>query len=166
MKRRSTLLLAKLSTIALGALLLAGPAASHDDLDAFWWAPDPIEGLWNVKVTIEDCRGNPLPMPPPFDALALFARGGTFHDTNATNPAMRSSAFGEWKRVKPRTYEFAFKVFRFNAGTPLGSQIVRHTVVLARDGRSYKSFGTSEVFDVAGTLVGNGCSSSVATPFN
>jgi hypothetical protein len=161
MKRRS-MLLAKLSTIAVGALLFAGHAAS-DEVDVN--TPDPIEGLWNVKVTIEDCRGNPLPMPLPFDALALFARGGTFHDTNATNPALRSSAFGEWRRLKPRVYQFAFKVFRFNAGTPLGSQIVRHNVVLAADGQSYRSRGISKIFDVNGTLVAEGCSSSVARAF-
>ena len=110
-----------------------------------------------------------------FDAMALFARGGTFHDTNKGQPpASRSSGFGTWRRIKRREYEFAFKLFRFNPdGTPRGSQIVRHTVTLSRDGKSYTSEGTAVYYDLNGNQTdvnGNpttepGCSTSTATRF-
>jgi hypothetical protein len=124
---------------------------------------DPIEGLWNVEVTIEVCNG---PTLVTFDALALFAHGGTFHDTNANDPKLRSSAFGTWKRVRSREYEFAFKAFLFDGmGANTGWQIIRHRVTLLPGGNRYVSLGGAEVFDPDGELVMTGCSRSTATRF-
>jgi hypothetical protein len=121
-----------------------------------WGFPDPIEGVWNVKVYLMPC-GSPQPPNPAFEAMAMFVRGGAFHDANSSNPVapanqtLRSEAFGHWEHVKGRTYQFAFRFFRFDlAGTFIGTQIVRHTVTLARDGESYVSEGAPEFYDVAG----------------
>jgi hypothetical protein len=168
------------TSIALIASALLGPtgasaAGREEALSAagLWWVTDPIEGLWNVEVTLTNCTtGDPIPTVQPFPAMALFARGGTFHDTNGnalSPPSTRSAGFGVWNHVRGRTYEFAFKLFRFdNAAQPLGSQVVRHTVTLARDGNSYTSSGTSQAFDPAGTPLSGpptGCSKSTATRF-
>ena len=94
-------------------------------------------------------------------------------------PVRRSEAFGYWEPVKGRTYRFAFRLFRFDlAGNWIGSQIVRHTVELARDGQSYTSQGAPEFYDVNGVRVdaaGNplptpvpaptACSATTATRF-
>ncbi|SRR5690606_12194017 len=140
---------------------------------ALWSFGDRIEGLWDVEVQIMPVCGGPVAVT--FDAMALFARGGTFHDTNGGQPsASRSSGFGIWKRNSGREYEFAFKLFRFNPdGTPRGSQVVRHTVTLARDGKSWSSEGTAVYYDVNGNQTdvnGNpttepGCSAATATRF-
>ena len=79
---------------------------------------------------------------------------------------LRSDHFGTWRHIRGHKYKFAFKFFRFDAaGTPLGSQIVRHTVVLAGNGKSYKSEGTAEFYDTDGNLVMEGCSDATATRF-
>ncbi|HEX5161209.1 MAG TPA: hypothetical protein VFV88_05775 [Steroidobacteraceae bacterium] len=143
--------------------------------DGQWREVDRIEGTWNVKVNITLCNASgqptdtPVPNVPVFDALAMFAANGTFHDTNASNPAARSPGFGEWHRTGARTYRFAFKLFRFDPLNlmAIGPQVVRHDVVLARDGQSYTSRGTAEWFDASGNPAPpfKTCSISTATRF-
>src|SRR5689334_8128605 len=156
--------------LALAAAALLSPVAalaSDDD----WWSADPIEGLWDARVTITNCADG-TPLPVSFDALGLFGRGGSFNNTdnqNPVTPTMRSAIFGTWKRLYGRTYRFAFKMFRFDpVGNRIGTQIVRHTLTLAKDGKSYVSAGTSQAFDLAGVPVAGpptGCSISKATRF-
>jgi hypothetical protein len=163
------------------ALLLAPAITSADNMwadaqfggDGHWREVDRIEGTWDVTVNITLCDSaglptdTPVPGISPMSALAMFAANGTFHDTNAANPATRSVGLGTWRRTGNRTYEFAFKFFRFNPAIGvIGPQIVRHTVVLARDGRSYTSRGTAEFFDAANNPAPvKGCSTSTATRF-
>jgi hypothetical protein len=125
---------------------------------------DPIEGVWNAKVNITVCNAGVV--LNTFDAIGLFASNGTFHDTNATNPALRSAAFGTWSAIGPRTYEFALRFFRFDPmGANVGSSVVRHRVVLDEDGDSYRSEGTAEFYDADGVLLMTGCSDSEAVRF-
>ncbi|HEX6260738.1 MAG TPA: hypothetical protein VFZ51_08785 [Woeseiaceae bacterium] len=118
-----------------------------------WWFKDPLEGIWNARVVITNCdSGDPTGLA--FDAMGIFGGDGSFHDTNSNNPTLmvRSDAFGYWKHVRGNKYRFAFKVFNFDvAGMYLGYQVVRHDLVLARNGKSYKSKGTSEFFNPDGT---------------
>jgi len=141
-------------------LLLAHPAAHAGNQGR-------IAGLWNVKVTLTNCAtGDPLPFPgATFQAMGLFERDGTFHDTNTQSPLGRSSAFGIWNHVDERVYRFAFRVFGFDStGTlPTGSTIVRHRLVLSADGNRYQSRGTAEFYDVSGIrILPDGCSASTA----
>jgi hypothetical protein len=150
-------------------------AAAQFSGDGHWREVDRIEGVWNVKVTITRCdaagRPTDIPVPnvPAFDAMGMFAANGTFHDTNASNPSLRSSGFGYWRRIGHRTYQFAFKFFRYDAPNlmPLGPQVVRHTVELAKDGKSYTSRGTAEWFDANNNPAPpfRTCSTSTATRF-
>ena len=174
------------SATVIGVPLTAAAATPDDahhvssQLASRWGFPDPIEGLWNVKVYLMPC-GAPQPAQPSFLAMAMFGRGGTFHDENNANPvnpppplSLRSEAFGQWEHVRGRTYKFAFQAYRFDAaGNFIGSQIVRHTVELARDGMSYTSEGAPEFFDAAGQPIQlppppapRQCSTSTATRFN
>lgn len=133
-----------------------------DEYPELWWLPDRIQGVWNVRVNITVCATGAT--VASFDAMSLFGADGSFLDTNAHNPATRSEAFGSWSHVRGRTYRFAFRNFRFDpSGTPLGSQVIRHEVVLAKNGRHYESAGTAEFYDVAGNLTGTGCSTSTAS---
>lgn len=130
---------------------------------------DRIQGVWNVSVVRTDC-GSGNVVAPLFDAMAVFGADGIFHDTNANNPTLmvRSDAFGHWKHVRGNKYRFAFRVFNFDvAGMYLGYQVVRHDVVLAKNGKTYTSSGTAEFFNPDGTqrqpvLI---CSGSTATRF-
>lgn len=126
--------------------------------------PDRLEGVWDAKVEILVCAtGHVI---TGFNAMALVARGGAFHDTNATDPKLRSAAFGTWHRSGLNRYGVAFKLFTFDAaGTNLGWTIVRHAIVLADDGDNYASEGTAEFYDSSGNLFMNGCSRSTASRF-
>jgi hypothetical protein len=147
---------------AVGLVLAQSPARAGAD--------EGLAGLWNVRVTLTNCAtGEPLPFPgATFDALALFERDGTMHDTNVTSPPARSSGFGVWRQVSDRAYRFAFKFFQFDAtgATPTGSTVVRHRLRLAENGGRYSSRGTAEFYDVSGIRqLPDGCSTSTATRF-
>ena len=157
--------------VALGVLLLIQPGAeARDDARAaatgHAWLPDPIVGAWNVRVDITNCATGATIASS--EAMALFSADGTRHETNATNPALRSAAFGTWRRLgkKNNEYQFAFRFFRFDsAGVNIGSQVIRHDLVLSADGASYFSEGTTEIFDPFGNLIVIGCASATATRF-
>jgi hypothetical protein len=156
-------------SVALIGLLLAQPAALPSGDQAV--KANRIAGLWLVRVTLTNCAtGQPLPFPgATFDAMGLFEADGTFHDTNANSPLLRSASFGVWDHLEGRRYQFAFRAFQFDStGTlPAGSQIVRHEVVMSPDGQSYASEGTAEFYDVHGVRVlPDGCSTSTAQRFN
>lgn len=127
-------------------------------------SPNRIEGTWNVRVRITVCATGAT--ITSLDAMGIFGGKGAFHDTNATNPALRSPGFGYWERVSGDQYYFAFRYFRFDpAGNNIGSAIVRHNVVLSPLGNTYTSSGTSEFYDAAGNLINTGCSTSTASRF-
>jgi hypothetical protein len=127
-------------------------------------AGNQIEGAWDARVNITVCATGATIIS--FDAFALFAANGTFHDTNSTNPTVRSSAFGVWNRTRGRDYQFAFKFFRFDpAGNYLGYNVVRHHARLGDDGNSYVSAGSADFYDADGNLIMQGCSNSIATRF-
>jgi hypothetical protein len=154
----------------LVAMALAAPPAHADMQGKPEKSPSQrIAGVWDAKVVITDCSsGNPIGLP--FDALGVFERDGTFHDTNANNPTMmvRSDALGYWKHVRGNKYRFAFKIFNFDvSGAYLGYQIVRHDLVLARNGKSYTSEGGAEFYNPDGTPRPpvRGCSETTATRF-
>ena len=128
------------------------------------WFSDRIEGTWNVSVDITICASGAT--ITSFDAMAMFAANGSFHDTNATNPALRSPGFGYWRHLRRNQYEFAFRFFLFDeTGVNIGSQVVRHDAVLSADRTTYSSEGTAELYDPFGNLLVSGCSNSTATRF-
>jgi len=154
----------------LAGLCLGQPAAyAEDGIGERWTTLDRIEGVWLAKVTITNCAtGEALPFPgAKFDAMALFGPNGTLHNTDQNNPATRSQNLGYWERTGRHTYRFAFRLFRFDTtGLLIGSQIVRHNLVLARDGLSYVSSGNAEIYDVSGIrALPDGCSKATATRF-
>jgi hypothetical protein len=182
MKNIRLSLLWKALLAAFGVFAVTSAARADDFGKDFWWLVDPIEGLWDVTVYITPppaTPGGPCtdgPVITSFKAMALFGRGGSFHDINETGksgPFPRTSGVGTWERVKWRHYRFAQKFFVFDfSGLPAGWTIVRHDIVLGRDGQTSVSRGTAENFDVNGApLVGVpgrppvGCSNTTATRF-
>lgn len=145
--------------------LLSVPAIGAGKARGVPFQADRIEGLWNAHVKITLCAtGMEV---ASFDAMAIFAANGTFHDTNSNNPTLRSASFGTWQHVEGNTYEFAFRFFRFDlGGANEGWNVVRHRVELSADGQSYFSEGTAEIYNALGGLIATGCSSSEAIRFN
>lgn len=126
---------------------------------------DPIVGTWEVAVNITNCEtGDIIVKSAP--ALGLFNADGTRHETNATNPALRTPAYGNWNHVRKNKYHFDFKFFRFDGtGANIGSTVVRHDLYLSADRKSYTSEGPAEFLDPAGTLLFVACASATATRF-
>src|SRR5687768_12808842 len=137
MKGRCDMKKGKLISGALAAASVAlfvgqSPVIANESLGERWWSSDRIEGVWLAKVWLTNCAtGETLPFPAAtFDAMGVFASNGVFHNTDANNPATRSSIFGSWERIGRYTYRFAFRLFRFDTtGLLIGSQIVRHNIV-------------------------------------
>lgn len=123
-----------------------------------------IVGMWDAIVTIRVCStGAPI---RSFPALGLFNTGGTFNNTDTQNPATVSSVWGTWSHAGRNQYDFAFKLFRFNAaGEYIGTTVVRQTLTMGESGDEYTSEGTSALYDVNGNQIATGCSTTVAQRF-
>jgi chromosome condensin MukBEF MukE localization factor len=73
---------------------------------------------------------------------------------------------GIWNYESGRRYVTAFQFFRYNAdGTLAGKQISRAQLQLSRDGNSYTTTVSAQVFDVNGNVIQNNCSTASATRF-
>ena len=129
-----------------------------------------IAGVWNVRVNITNCEPGNVPgsiVFASFDAMGLFTADGAFFDANAQNPATQSTHLGYWRHVRGNKYEFAQKLFLFDlTGASIGWRIVRHDVVLSRNGFGYTSKGAAETYDTQGLLLSTGCSTSSAIRFD
>jgi len=125
-----------------------------------------LAGAWDTTVTIYNCAtGVPIRQ---FASFSIFSQGGTFTGITAgTAPAARSPELGVWKHVKAGNYVFRFKAFLFDPTTnpviPVGYQVVTHEIILADDNLNYVSDGGVQIFNMAGTPIGTGCSSAVGT---
>ncbi len=124
-----------------------------------------LEGSWDTVTTRLNCQTGAV--LGTFQAMLSFGRGGVMWDASSQlNPVLRSPSNGVWYYEDGRHYETAFQFFRFNAdGTFAGRQIVRQEIELSRDGNSYTATATAQIFDVAGNVIQNNCSSGVATRF-
>jgi hypothetical protein len=122
-----------------------------------------LAGAWDTTITIYNCAtGAPIRQ---FASLGIFSEGGTFTGiTSGTPPAARSAELGVWKHVKAENYVFRFKAFLFDAaGSPVGYQVVTHEIALDTENLNYLSDGGVQIFNMAGTQIGSGCSSAVGT---
>lgn len=150
-----------------GLLVFAAQASAADD---FGWLGWRIQGVWNARVNITNCGPGNVPGSVvlfSFNATNVYAADGTFLDANSQNPALQSAHLGYWRHIRGNRFEFAQKFFLFDAaGQPTGWRIVRHEVVLSRDGNSFTSAGTAENYNNDGVLLGTGCSTSTAIRFD
>lgn len=122
-----------------------------------------LGGTWDATVTVYNCTtGAPIRR---FASVGSFHQGGTFNGiTSGTPPAARTPEIGVWQHEKGNEYLFRFKAFLFDStGNATGYQVVTHRVELDSDNLNYVSNGAVQIFNMAGTQVGAGCSSAVAT---
>ena len=126
-----------------------------------------LAGTWDATVTIYNCATG-VPLRPPFASVGSFHEGGTFTGiTSGTPPppaAARTPEAGVWRHVKDNRYVLRFKAFLLDAtGNPISYQVVTHIVELDSDNLNYVSDGGVQIFNMAGTQIGTGCSSAVGT---
>lgn len=125
----------------------------------------PLEGVWNAQATAINCQTGAVIRTGP--AILTFVRGGTMHDFGTgRNPATRSPGYGIWSFNSNGQYTSAFQFFIYHSdGTLGGRMIVRQQIQLNSDENSYTSTTTTQVLDVNGNVIMNGCSNGVGTRF-
>jgi hypothetical protein len=166
MNRSFTRFASRWLALPAAALLIGLPTAMAGDHGG----SKRIKGIWNMRLNITNCLAGNVPGPvifASFDGMNGFVADGTFLDVNSSNPALQSGHLGYWRHIRGNKYEMAQKFFLFDAaGTPTGSRIVRHEILLSRSGLSFTSAGTAETFNTDGVLVATGCSTSSAVRFD
>jgi hypothetical protein len=127
--------------------------------------PRGLEGVWNHTNTRRNCAtGDAI---QTFAVMHTYMSGGTMSDWGAGNPpSLRSNGQGIWSYQSRGSFSTAFQFFRFNPdGTYAGKQVVREQIELSPDGNSYDATATAQVFDAAGNVIANNCSTGTATRF-
>lgn len=112
-----------------------------------------IEGVWDSTVTLQVCGGGPVLRT--FRALNLFEDDGSLI---ATSEAVPPPSLGQWRWTGGRTYRAQFQYLRLGAGGVFeGMTRVTRQIQMAHDGKSFTSVVSTQFFDVADTLFGEGC---------
>ncbi len=123
-----------------------------------------LVGTWDAVVTIRDCNSGAA--LNTFASIASFNHGGTsIGSTSGIPQANRTPEHGVWRHVRGQGYEFSFKSFNFVGGVPTTYTIVTHALNLDRDGDTYTSEGTAQIYTLNGIQVGQGCSDAIGTRF-
>lgn len=129
-----------------------------------------IEGIWDTTVTARDCASG-APLGPPFKALIVFRRGGTFDVDNtpggAQARALRGNIYGIWKRGAGTTYTANAVHHRYNPdGSYGGNNLIQRSLTLAADANSFTSTLAVQILDLNGTVVSEVCPTEVGVRMN
>jgi hypothetical protein len=128
--------------------------------------PVSIEGVWQTTVTQRNCQtGNII---RTFRGLSTYHEGGTMSETSAAlSPALRSPGHGVWEKQSHSAYSSSF-IFQFYSpdGALAGTQKITSNITLeGRNGNTYDTTTSIQVFDVNNNLLGTGCATATATRF-
>ena len=130
-------------------------------------ASEPLEGVWDVQVTIlSACGPSGIPVNE-VPSMITFTRDGKVIETAGTPlvgpvPVLRGSpGLGTWQRRRGRHSTATFTFFRINvpANTFAGTQTITEDIELSRDGNEFTATGTSEIRDAGGNVIQTGCNS-------
>jgi|SRR6516165_5938049 hypothetical protein len=133
-------------------------------------AASPLEGTWQVTVTLLNCQtGNPLG-PPPFASILTFARGGTLAE-DTTNPSFaagqRSPGQGVWETTSHDVFHARSVAFiNFStAALQQGQQFVDQTITYYDQSDQWSAVATIKFTNTAGTVYRQGCATATAMRF-
>jgi hypothetical protein len=151
---------ATLSIVALGVFAqLWVPVQAQKGSD------QGLVGSWDLQVTLRDCdSGVPF---VTFPAMNTYNLGGTTQQTAVPDPGMTAlPGHGAWSHEIGRSYSGAFQFFILNPNPALTTRvIVRSSISLDLSGDNYTSTDAAQILNLAGEVVGRGCSTSTATRF-
>jgi len=146
---------------ALAAFFIMQACGGSSDAQAQEAAADPMEGVWEGDVTLRDCTTSAT--IATFRGSQVFHRGGTMSDTNSTPTATRGPGFGTWVK-SGSTYIVKFRLFTYDAtGAVNGVARTTRTVTLGAGGNTATSVNSTQLFDMTGALVRNGCGTDTGT---
>ena len=162
MKRQMLAGLATVAALAMSAPI-TGNAQSTTTVERH------LEGVWIVTTTPRDCAsGTPFPQAA-FDGLFTFHKDGTMSAwvQNAAITVTRSPSHGLWKQTSGWSgYSFEFIHLRYDlAGTYLGRQVARGTLLLSDTGNDFTTESATGVFDLNGSRIGGGCATASGVRF-
>ncbi|HSE97160.1 MAG TPA: hypothetical protein VLD57_02745, partial [Blastocatellia bacterium] len=103
-----------------------------------------IEGSWDVTVNLHDPN-----LPPSFEALETYDRGGGFITSN-NMPFLTRVGQGAWDKIGPHQYFVKIRFYKFDpSGLPSGTITVTHTITL--NGKDeYTGVGTAVLCELDG----------------
>jgi hypothetical protein len=107
-----------------------------------------LAGSWMVNVD----RG---PALPALKSLQSYTGGHAVIEISNGGATVRSPSHGAWQRTGDRTFGSTIVFFRYDpaTGAYVGTAKIRHTLELARDGRSFAGVAVAEFRDAAGNLL-------------
>lgn len=125
-----------------------------------------IEGIWDSTVTSKDCASGAA-LGPPFKALIVFRRGGSFDVDSTQGRTARGSIYGLWKQEVGPAFSANAVHLRYNPdGTYAGLNKIQRSVTLAADAASFTSTLAVQILDLNGNVVGEVCPTEAAVRMN
>ena len=157
-------------TLAVMLTMLVGQSLVFGDDDGKAQA-GRIEGVWRVnEVILTDCSPTGVPARTVAD-MNMFIHGGQLIETPGTlgvgDPTRQrvSPGLGTWQHLGKGHYSVVFRFFRFNRAddTFAGTQIVYKAIELSKDGGTFTSTGTTDIFDADDHFITTRCTKGTAT---
>ncbi len=131
---------------------LSGPSSAMHNLQG-------IRGVWDSTVRLAVCGGGPTLRT--FRALNLFESDGSLV---ATSEVAQPPSLGKWRWLGGNRFRAQFRFQRFGAGGVFeGVTQVAREIRLAADGRSFTGQVATQMYDITGTVVAEGCGTEEAT---
>ena len=123
---------------------------------------DPIEGVWDVILTLVRCdTGAPIVSGR---AIGMFGEGGSF--TVVPNTFLHSTGVGTSRHLQGQSYTLVQKMLIFNAtGGFSGSEVVTAEIQLSTNADEYTDTATFELFDTSDHVISTGCATATARRF-
>jgi len=160
--------LAKYFRISLAIVALLIVAAAQSSLQAQTQSADRIVGAWETTVTPTNCiTGEPLGVGS-FPGVITFNEGGTVAEFGA-NPMTpnRTPGHGVWVHNGGDSYSMKFSFIPLTpTGIPVGRLRVAQNLELAKFSDESSTTGGFVLTNFAGTVIGSGCSTSIAVRLN
>lgn len=143
-------------TMALttGSVAIAGEEAGQQPPNS---QAKRIEGAWLLQVSRYDCQTGAAIQA--FQSLVTFAQGGTLSNvTTGTNPALRTTGLGTWRRTGDHTFRAVTVVFLFDpAGVWTTTQRIANRLEIGSDPDELTGTTKVHFFDTNGNLISTGC---------
>ncbi|HLN03431.1 MAG TPA: hypothetical protein VK335_29335 [Bryobacteraceae bacterium] len=114
----------------------------------------PLEGVWDVSVTVVDCQSGAL-------IRTVRSIQGFLHDgslTETANTFLRGASVGAWSRNSLQAYGARYWFFRYKPdGTFASIAQALDMITLSQDGNEFTAKGTIQDFDANNISLSIGC---------
>ena len=147
-------------TLTLGLLALLPLISSANGNQSSFDGRHPwIEGVWDSTVTLQAC-GSGITLRT-FRALNSFDLDGGLVATSEVAPP---PSLGRWRWTGGRSFKAQFQYMRLGAGGVFeGMTRVTRVIQMGPDGKTFTGVVSTQLFDIADTVIAEGCGKEAAT---